>query len=706
MIGMKSMSQNKTIYSNGTTEYENIKDIVCDIEFIKKKNKRNITYSNIASSFDIEVSSFYQDNEKRSCMYIYVLGINGKVVLGRTWEQFVKDIEYISTYYKTNKNRRFVIYVHNLSYEFQFIRHLFKWEEVFSVEQRKPVYACTTSGIEFRCSYILSQYSLENVGNNLKKYKINKLKGDLDYDKIRHSDTPINEKEKQYVINDGLVVMSYIQELIEYKGDITKIPLTGTGFTRMLCKENCLKSDKYRNIINKLTLRPEEYKQLKRAYQGGFTHANSLYVQSIVHNVHSFDFTSSYPSVLIAEKYPMSKGKTIQIKNLNDFKEKLNKYCCLFDIEFDNIESSVDFEHYIARSKCWKIEDYTLDNGRVVKAKKLGITITEQDYFIIEKMYKWKHTKIYNFTIYMRDYLPKEFIKTITTLYKDKTQLKNIKEREVEYDVSKKLLNSCYGMCVTDPAKDETIYNDSWISQPRNTIEAINQYNSSKNRFLFYPWGVWITAYARKNLFTGILEFKNDYVYSDTDSIKVVNKQQHIEYIEKYNENIKNKIKKALEYHNIPIEYGIPKTMEGKEKPIGVWDYEGMYDKFKTLGAKRYIVVKGENTNITISGVNKKNGNEYLKYKYKTIDNILKNFDDNLTFPGQYFNNNEKKSGTGKSVVTYIDFETQGEVIDYMGNKKTYHELSSTHIESTDYSMSLSKQFLEYLFCLRDGGIG
>ena len=76
---------------------------------------------------------------------------------------------------------------------------------------------------------------------------------------------------------------------------------------------------------------------------------------------------------------------------------------------------------------------------------------------------------------------------------------------------------------------------------------------------------MWITAYARKNLWTGILEFKNDYVYSDTDSIKCVNVPDHMEYINKYNDIVINKLKKknqklALSY--LEKAYEISKTAE------------------------------------------------------------------------------------------------------------------------------------------------
>ena len=35
--------------------------------------------------------------------------------------------------------------------------------------------------------------------------------------------------------------------------------------------------------------------------------------------------------------------------------------------------------------------------------------------------------------------------------------------------------------------------------------------------------------------------------------------------------------------------YISPKTIKGETKTLGVWDFDGFYTDFKTLGAKRYI---------------------------------------------------------------------------------------------------------------------
>ena len=112
----------------------------------------------------------------------------------------------------------------------------------------------------------------------------------------------------------------------------------------------------------------------------------------------------------------------------------------------------------------------------------------------------------------------------------------------------------------------------------------IAKYNKSSSRFLFYPWGVAICAYARRNLFTGILEFKEDYIYADTDSIKVQNIENHMDYIKRYNDDCIKKLYMAMDYHELPYDLIEPKTIKGESKPLGVWDFDGHYKRFKTLG--------------------------------------------------------------------------------------------------------------------------
>lgn len=691
---------NSTTFTLSNKFYDNLEDLLFDIDFIKKNNKT--LCGNVASVFDIEASSFYTGDMKCATMYAWVFGINGKCIRGRTWEEFEIVIDTLVKYYDLSICKRFIIYIHNLSYEFQWIKKHFQWYKVFCLDSRQPIYAITTDGIEFRCSYLLSGYSLEVLGKNLLKYKVQKMVGDLNYSLIRHSKTPLTNKEWKYILNDGLVVMAHIQEEIERLGSITAIPLTKTGYVRNLCIETCLKgADRfdYNRTIRTLVMSVNDYKQLKRTFAGGFTHANHNYVDVINKDVSSFDFTSSYPAVMLSEKFPMSKPRLIELKDKEDFVKKLNKYCCMFDCNFYNIKATFDYEHYISKARCTICEDFVIDNGRIVEAAKIQLSLTEQDFFIISKTYNWDYIEVGNFKVFEKAYLPKPLLLTVLQLYSDKTTLKGIEDKEVEYMVSKGMLNSCYGMCVTDPCRDDIDYDNEngWIINDKDIEGLIKHYNYSSRRFLYYPWGIWITAYARANLWTGILEFKEDYIYSDTDSIKAFNINKHKKYIDNYNKSIQNKIKECLKARDIRYKMALPKTKEGVVKPLGVWDYEGTYKYFKTLGAKRYMYVDNDNLNITISGVNKNTGKEYLFYKYKTIDNILKHFNEGLIFPATYIKNGKEYKGSGKLCHTYIDDYLCGEVKDYLGNTSIYTEYSSVHLEAVDYNLSLDEEFKRYL---------
>lgn len=702
---------------------------------IQCTNKGEGVY-NVPCSFDIETTSFYRDTngnaytyeqytklnenapkkvklEKCAIMYVWQFGINGFVIIGRTWNEFITMCNTIAKELHLNKSCKLICYVHNLSYEFQFMRTLFEWEKVFSIDLRKPIYATTKLHIEFRCSYLLSGYSLEKLGSQLLKYKCDKMVGDLDYSLIRHCETELTPQELHYCINDVIVVMCYIQERIEeYKG-LTRLPITKTGFVRKYCRKHCLRkvndsghtvtNYEYTDMIHDLSIGNMcEFDTLQRAFMGGFTHANAQYQDETMTDVSSYDFTSSYPYVMVAEQFPMSKGVEVNVKSEKQFEFYISKYCCVFDIEFTEIYAQVAQDNPISVSKCFVKENIAENNGRVVCGGKIALTITEVDYNIIRKFYTWKKMRIGRMYCYKRGYLPTEFVKSILKLYELKTKLKGVKGKEVEYLNSKEMLNSCYGMSVTNPLRDEFVYNGEWDTTKitdEQKKELLDKYNTSKNRFLFYPWGVYVTAYARRNLFTGIFECGNDYIYADTDSIKLLNADIHKRYFEAYNALVKVKLQKACRYHKIPFEMCEPKTIKGVQKLMGVWDYEGKYKRFKTLGAKRYMVEEENaltvggvsyNYSLTVSGVNKKSAIPYLYEKYGA--DMFDAFTNYLDIP---------PSATGKNIHTYIDYEIKGTLTDYNGVSSDYNEKTGVHLEPTGYTLSISVMYLNYLMGIK-----
>jgi len=454
-------------------------------------------------------------------------------------------------------------------------------------------------------------------------------------------------------------------------------------------------------------LTPSEYLEMKDCFQGGFTHASVRKIGRVWKQVGSFDFTSSYPTTMVAEKFPMSRGEFIGNSSIEEIHRLSNDNCCMFNIEFSVLNPKYKApDHPISASKCWgpspSKKHWIIDNGRIVSGENITTCCTEQDLFTYEEFYDWEgEPKVTNLWIYKKGYLPTELVKAILKLYGDKTALKGVSGKEVEYLLAKGMLNSAYGMCVTDIVKEVIEYDEEkgYIGNYDNMTDKeyleflssqIDKYNNNQYRFLFYAWGIWVTAYSRANLFSGILACGEDYIYSDTDSIKILNPEKHMDYIQRYNDDIIKRLELACEKHGIDKELTRPKNKFGETKQLGIWDFEGIYDEFKTLGAKRYMWRKGDKWELTVAGVNKKKGMEFLKRKAEADgkDSPFDVFNLDLVVPPEY---------SGRLTLTYIDEPTAGEVTDYLSNKYEFSELSSIHMESSDYSFNPTARFLEYL---------
>lgn len=645
-----------------------------------------------------------EEDNKRAIMYIWQIAINGSVYIGRTWKQFVNLINQFTEKLSLSKNKRIIIWVHNLAFEFQFLKDYFTWNKVFAISNRKPIYALTENGIEFRCSYILSNLSLANCGESLKKYKVSKLSGSLNYELIRHEKTPLSKEELNYCINDVLVCSAWIKERMEEaNNDITRLPLTATGYCRNYTRRKCFgfKDNRqfkhFRKIINALTISNlSEYNLMQRAFAGGFTHSSALHSCEICENVSSFDLTSAYPFALCSQKFPMSKGEKINVTTIKKLKHYCKLYWCLFDIKFINIRPKVINENYISVSKCWQIKNAITNNGRLVGADEISISICSTDLEIISRFYTWDSVCIGDFYVYKLDYLPKEIILAILQLYSDKTKLKGVEGQEDFYTKSKQLLNSIYGMMVTSVISPIFDYKTEtgWEKTNREVEKELEIYNKSKKRFTFFPWGIACTAYIRRVVASGCLAFGDSYLYSDTDSLKVLNAEKHMDYINNYNKMVERQLKKVSEHYNIPFEMFAPKTIKGEIKMLGVWDNETPkpWKKFKSLGAKRYMVLTDDNKlTMTVSGVNKKAAIPYMIKKYG-IEGSFKAFNNTLVIPEEY---------TGKLTHYYLDNSYSGTVCDYLGNEIQYNCKSGVYLEKTSYSFSMETAYLEYLKKLR-----
>lgn len=690
--------------------FDRLNDLTQIVKF--KRGLDTIRYYNYPFTFDIETTSFMEGSQKRACMYIWQLSINGDIIYGRTWRECQYCFEEIQERLHLDPYQRIIIYIHNLSYEFQFMQGHFEISEVFARKKRHPIKCLIDDSIELRCSYFLSGLSLEKLAENLTNVTIEKKVGQLDYNKIRHSKTPLTNEELEYCEYDVLILHYYILNEIEKNGGIHNVPLTSTGYVRNYCRTYIKKHTNYsfyrKQILKEAPTDKDLFIILNKAFMGGYVHANCIYIDDIVEDVYSIDFTSSYPAQMIRHKYPRGRFTKEVIHNYDELIRYTNTYACVFKIVLKNVTSKTN-HHIWSSSKCeYGFEEHRnaiVDNGRISCTDEMCTFMTDVDFKIFEKFYNFDKENIMVLDFYFTHYghLPKELIQCILDFYEAKTTLKGVEGKAEEYLKGKGMLNAIYGMCVTNPVNDDIIYDaGEWDkSTPEIQSAIVSAYNKNK-QFLCYQWGVWVTAWARYELLNTVYDFGDDVLYCDTDSIKFINLEVHKKQIEEYNEVVIIDLENVLKSLGLGLDQLHSKDKEGEEHILGVWDYEGKYDRFKTLGAKRYAYEKHGELGFTISGLSNKykpledceNEQEYLaKYKYTPMAYILEKgglefITDNMTIPKEY---------SSRTTHAYIEEYYSLQLEDYLHNVATVEEFCYIHLEKSEFTLGLSEDFIHFL---------
>ena len=568
-------------------------------------------------TFDIETSTIEKtDGTFEGFMYHWQVCIDGYVCFGRTWKEFLtflrKMNRALKTYYEKYK---LVCYIHNFSYEFQFLYSWIKLENVFAIDKRNPLKAISKDfNIEFRCSYLLSNMNLKKFIENTPNAHYFKGMGDLDYKKVFTPNTILSMSELGYCYNDVMGLYEAIIYLLK-EDTLESIPLTSTGYVRRECRNNMRKNKKNRKQFLDLKLDDKLYQLCKDAFRGGNTASNRYKTNFINYDVSSYDMSSAYPYAMISGLYPITPFQEETITSLDMLDDYNNRYCTLAYYSFENVKlkKGIPFP-YIPYSKCiefiapsydseFKGKEYCY-NGRVLEAEFIKIAMTNYDYQIFIRQYEYdeENVRVEDFYYSHKGFLPKELTDTVIEFFTLKSQLKGIEEKTYEYMKSKNKLNSLYGMIVTDIIRQENLFDDQWKKGENSTLE---EYYSKRNNFLTYQWGLFVTSICRVNLEKAVSNIGLDCIYIDTDSVKFVG--SHDEVFEKINQEMidwctQNDI---INY----VEVGNHKYF------LGLYDKEKGYDEFVTLGAKKYAFKQNNKIGITVAGLNKKSGAKELERK-------------------------------------------------------------------------------------------
>ena len=230
-------------------------------------------------------------------------------------------------------------------------------------------------------------------------------------------------------------------------------------------------------------------------------------------------------------------------------------------------------------------------------------------------------------------------------------------------------------MSATDPIHQEIKYNGGeYLRSSYETMTPEEIEKALKGAAFPYQWGVYTTAYARKQLQDAIKLCGDQIVYCDTDSVKTLGDVP----IHQLNDALKKRAESVG---------AVAEDMNGQKHFIGVWERDARYQKFCTQGAKRYAYIdeKGK-MGVTVAGVSKEinedTGVTFAVEELKSLDRFK---------PGMKW---EKAGGTqavynDADDIMYQDPETGKEV----------HITKNVAIIPTTYVMTHSR---DYALLLRE----
>lgn len=633
--------------------------------------KKSVTYLDCVCAFDIETTTATIKGKEINFMYIWQFQIDEDVtVYGRTWSEFKFFLFRLRE--RLNK-RQMVVYVHNLSYEWQYIKSIFNFgpNDVFATDSRKVVKCVIDNTFELRDSYILTNMSLDAFTRKMhvEHQKLSGIK--FNYNKIRYPWTHLTDREIEYCINDVRGLVEAVKAQLARDGDtLYTIPMTSTGYPRREMK----RAMRYysRQALRDMQPDYEQYLLLKDCFRGGNTHANRYYAGKIVDSrkigarILSADRSSSYPDVLMNCKFPMRSWKRGEATKENLRNLIQNGYAVMFRAEFIDIRLKNPYwpVPYLSTDKC-QSAGVIVDNGRILSAAICQTALTDVDFRIL--LYEYQFTEISITELYFTeyDYLPKPMRAVISNYYEQKTKLKGNPDpfQELLYNKSKQILNGLYGMASMDPVKESILWTGSeFIEADEDPREILKK--NTKRAFLNYAWGCWCTALARYRLEQGIIiAGAQDFIYCDTDSVKYVD---HGQDWEPFNDLARkaSEASGACAYDsNQELHY------------MGVYEPDGEYKRFSTLGSKRYAYedMRGD-LHITISGVSKKAAAELGK---------LENFKEGFIF-----------YHPGKTEADYVDFPESDQLI---VDDKLIEITSYVIIRETTYNLSISTSYKNLL---------
>lgn len=572
-------------------------------------------------ALDIETTAYFEDEiiERRAMFHWQVSYNNEYLITGRTIEDLLQFLQHLSD---ALGFARITIIVHNLSYENMFLcqalHEQFGDLRYFMLGSRK-VQSVECANLRFVDTAVMSGTSLEVMSKDYDLY-YQKAAGDFDYDKLFSIEDELDKTEFGYCVLDVFALVDYWHTIQKLRGYTTaRMPITKTSFIRVPLRSEMMHgyyigAKSYADWIRTIQNDYNVYKMLRWQFAGGIVVLNAGYHGRVLKgDIRCRDFTSSYPYVMSHPSfyYPVTKYMEygpIDLDNKKDrktFIKLLKENCCLFKLTlFDVRLKETTPAAFVSASRCVYVQEGVKHNGKICAAEMMVKYVNEIEFQDIIERYEFSGIEVDEMHIAWRGSLPDKLIEWIKKLFNDKTQLKGIEGKELEYLLSKMDLNGLFGLCAMDPLRTAFEFSfDEMAGDPEQLTEdeKKEKYEKavrSRNNFLNYAWGCYVTTWARHNLLKAmdIANMKGGWIYSDTDSVYYFSDPEIEAAFEEWNKTLTSGAISARS------------KITGKVSTLGEMEPDGCYTKFLGYGAKKYWLEKPDGKiKMTVAGVPKRN---------------------------------------------------------------------------------------------------
>ena len=521
--------------------------------FTKKNKKYNNSQFYLLAA-DFETTTIFEENLERD--------INNKKL--ETWLNCFVDIrkcydmqeyriststeeffEQVHKQIEQQENHDVIIYFHNLKFDGSYILNYFNEKEIefdTFINDMGQWYSITYHykdyKIVIRDSLKILNFSIKQIGKDMLK-TVEKGITPLTEEKIA-LDECYKNGYVDYVIRDVEILAKTLNKMIFEQ-----------GFEKFTASSQALAT--YKDMISfpyflKLFPPLKNDEVIRMGYRGGWTFANPVYQnKEIKGNINVYDKNSMYPAIMLNYRLPTGKPRKIEYEYTREKHDIIFKQfdsCCYiynlnvaFDIKDNHLPSiqiKIGNKEYFKNDEYFKekimsnkdilfmLDKTQRDYLTTSQGHYFNITLTNYDLDLMKRQYDFdilENSKIIKYEFSAKKGLFDKYI----NLYKDrKIEGKKIGNAVMTQDAKLKL-NSLYGKFGTKKLiQEKQVYFENDILKFKNDLEL------TETTGVYVPLAMFVTSIGRWEIINNAQDNYSHFLYSDTDSLHLLDEGQEI----------------------------------------------------------------------------------------------------------------------------------------------------------------------------------